>query len=82
MSRLMLIVIYFRDPLSNGDSNEKVLKSLKEVGLPKSEKKLHPYFSGYLGRSLFEAGEAYSGAQHRLCILVLLLRKHQVRAIS
>ena len=47
MSRLMLIVIYFRDPLSNGDSNEKVLKSLKEVGLAKSEKKLHLYFSGY-----------------------------------
>ena len=38
-------VIYFRNPLSNWDSGEKVLKSFKEVGLAKSEKKLHPYFS-------------------------------------
>ena len=38
-------VIFFRNPLSNWDSGEKVLKSFKEVGLAKSEKKLHPYFS-------------------------------------
>ena len=42
---LMLSVIYFWNPLSNCDSSEKVLKSFKEVGLAKSEKKLHPYFS-------------------------------------
>ena len=42
---LMPSVIYFRNPLSNCDSSEKVLKSFKEVGLAKSEKKLHPYFS-------------------------------------
>ena len=42
---LMLSVIYFQNPLSNCDSSEKVLKSFKEVGLAKSEKKLHPYFS-------------------------------------
>ena len=38
-------VIYFRNLLSNWDSGEKVLKSFKEVGLDKFEKKLHPYFS-------------------------------------
>ena len=37
-------VKYFRNPLSNWDSGEKVLKSFKEVGLAKSEKKLHSYF--------------------------------------
>ena len=41
---LMLSVIYFWNPLSNCDSSEKVLKSFKEVGLAKSEKKLHSYF--------------------------------------
>ena len=40
----LLSVIYFRN-LSNWDSGEKVLKSFKEVGLAKSEKKLHSYFS-------------------------------------
>jgi len=39
--RLTVSVIYFRNLLSNWDSNEKVLKSLKEVGLAKSEKNLH-----------------------------------------
>ena len=42
---LTVSVIYFRNLLSNWDSGEKVLKSFKEVGLAKSEKKLHPYFS-------------------------------------
>ena len=42
---LTLSVIYFRNLLSNWDSGEKVLKSFKEVGLAKSEKKLHPCFS-------------------------------------
>ena len=42
---LTVSVIYFRNPLSNWDSGEKVLKSFKKVGLAKSEKKLHPYFS-------------------------------------
>ena len=39
------VVLYFRNPLGNWDSGEKVLKSFKKVGLAKSEKKLHPYFS-------------------------------------
>ena len=39
---LTLSVVYFQNPLSNCDSNEKVLKSLKEVGLAKSEKKHRP----------------------------------------
>ena len=38
-------VIYFPNPLSKSDSSERVSKSFKEVGLAKSEKKLHPYFS-------------------------------------
>ena len=42
---LTVSVIYFRNLLSNWDSGEKVLKSFKKVGLAKSEKKLHPYFS-------------------------------------
>ena len=42
---LTLSVVYFQNPLSNCDSNEKVLKSFEEVGFAKSEKKLHPYFS-------------------------------------
>ena len=42
---LTLSVVYFQNPLSNCDSSEKVLKSFKEVGLAKSEKKLHSYFS-------------------------------------
>ena len=42
---LTVSVLYFRNLLSNWDSGEKVLKSFKEVGLAKSEKKLHPYFS-------------------------------------
>ena len=46
--RLMQSVLYFRNPFSNCDLNEKVLKSLEEVGIAKSEKKLHPYFPEYL----------------------------------
>ena len=38
-------VIYFRNPLSNCDSSENVLKFFKDVVLAKSEKKLHPCFS-------------------------------------
>ena len=41
---LTINVIYFRNPLSNCDSSDKVLKYFKEVGLAKSEKKLHSYF--------------------------------------